>query len=82
MRRQVTLEDELQESIATSATAIRHPWEHITVFDLVRVFQSESWAGSLTLADFNRVLDIERANAQAKPAAAQTKRRTSGATPR
>ena len=55
--RQVTLEGELQESIATSSTAIRHPWEHITVFDLVRLFQSESWAGSLTLADFNRVLD-------------------------
>ena len=37
---------------------------------------------ALAMADFKRVLDIEQANAQAKPAAAQTKRRTSGATPR
>ena len=35
---------------------MRYPWESITTNDLVRVFRSESWAGTLVLSEFQRVL--------------------------
>ena len=39
------------------ASVHRYPWESITAADLVRVFRSESWAGTLVVSEFQRVLD-------------------------
>jgi Ca2+-binding EF-hand superfamily protein len=39
------------------APSTRYPWEGITTSDLVRVFRSESWAGTLVPSEFAHVLD-------------------------
>ena len=42
--------------VERAAPAAAYPWEGITTADLVRVFRSESWAGTLVLSEFQRVL--------------------------
>jgi len=42
--------------VVMGATAGNYPWAGLTNRDIVRVFRSEQWAGSLDIAEFERVL--------------------------
>ena len=42
--------------MASPVASAQYPWEGITSADLVRVFRSEAWAGTLVLSEFERML--------------------------
>ena len=55
--RAITYSISPQSELPVSRVATtRYPWEGITITDLVRVFRSEAWGGTLVLSEFERVL--------------------------
>jgi Ca2+-binding EF-hand superfamily protein len=58
-----------QGGSAAVTTSYQYPWEAITTADLVRVFKSESWGGTLVLSEFLRALDKLELNSGAIGAA-------------